>query len=251
MKISQFLLVLLVMTMAVVPVAFAGCQEKKKKPQEPTEESIAALQEAIDDLIGALKDKDVEECKASIDKISVKYDGGTTKLKSVAVAQIKKCLKNKDRSVRNAAISGLGQTGGDAIKILMKGAKAAKKEVTLQQRYLNSAGKLREEKTIPEFLKYLNNKDNNIIKTAIYALGNYNESSTKIRKEIVKSLLKRYASVASAANKPTPKTTDKARYEALYNPFESTLKKLTKQELKGANIWNKWFRKDGKKRKEW
>ena len=43
----------------------------------------------------------------------------------------------------------------------------------------------------------------------------------------------------------------KERYEALYNPFESTLKKLTKQEKEGFDKWNEWYRKEGKKRKDW
>lgn len=250
MKIIEVMLIVMLAFATFCPQSLAGCQDEKKHPQ-PTEESIAALQEAMDGLTESLKDKEYSRATAQIDKISTKYVGGEKKQKEAAVSLLKGCLKNKDLSVRKSAISALGHTGGKAIKILMKGAKAAKKDPDLQQRYLNAAGKLRDESVIKDFLKYLNNKDNNIIKIVIYALGNYSESPTKMRKEIVKGLLKVYSSVASAYSKPNPTTTNKAKYDALYNPFESTLKKLTKQEIKGANEWNRWFRKDGKKRKEW
>ncbi len=250
MRILEVTLIAILALVTFCPATLAGCQNEKKDPK-PTEESIAALQETMDGLSESLKDKDFSQATAQIDKISTQYAGGNKKQKEAAVSMLKGCLKNKDLSVRKAAIAALGHTGGKAIKILMKGAKAAKKDPDLQQRYLNAAGKLRDESVVKDFLKYLNNKDNNVIKIAIYALGNYKDSPTKLRKEIVKGLLKVYSSVASAYSKPNPTTTNKARYEALYNPFESTLKKLTKQEIKGANEWNRWFRKDGKKRKEW
>lgn len=256
MKALSFLLLAVFSFAVVAPSSFASFQDEKKKdekkaPPEPTEESMAALKEAMDNLTSALKDKDDESAKSSIDKIATKYEGGDKSLKGKAVALLKKCLKSKNKDVRNAAISGLSNTGGHAVKILMKGASSSKKDASLQQRYLNAAGKLRDEKVISEIAKYLNHPDNNTVKTAIYSLGYYNESSTKVRKEIVKSLLKTYSSVASAYNKPSPATADKQKYEALFNPYESVLKKLTKQEMQGALVWNRWFRKDGKKRKEW
>ncbi|MFT7618080.1 MAG: HEAT repeat protein [Planctomycetota bacterium] len=256
-KAMRFVCILLLSIFAfaiVAPSSHAGCQDPKKQDEpkkEPTEESKAALQEAIDGLAEALKDKEESTIKEMIDKITTKYEGGDASLQGKAVSALKKCLKNKVKSIRNAAIVGLSNTGGSAIKILLKGAKTAKKDAGLQQRYINAAGKLRDEKAIGDITKYLNNKNNNTIKSAIYALGYYNESSTKVRKDIVKSLLKVYASVASAFSKPNPDTSDKEKYEALFNPFESTLKKLTKQEMQGADVWNRWFRKDGKKRKEW
>ncbi len=255
MKVSPILICTVLLSVFLVSLpAPVHAQKKKgedKQEEQITEESMEALQEAMDDLASALKEKDYEEAQAMIDKIAVKYKGGNKAQREAAVKLLQSCLKNKKKAVRNAAITSLGHTGGKAVKILMKGAKTSKKDPSLQQRYLAAAGKLRDEKIIPDLIKYMNNKDNNTIKVAIYALGRFNESSTKVRKMIVKALLKRYSSVASAYTKPNPSTSDKQRYDALFAPFESTLKKLTKQEMEGFNLWDRWYRKTGKKRKEW
>lgn len=250
MNISHRTCVALLVAFLVSGNAWAAFQDEKKQ-NEPTEASIQELQEAIDGLQTGLKEKDNDHTQAMIDKVAGAYKGGDKATCDKAVEALKKCLKHKEKSIVTGAISALGRTGGKAVKILLKGAKSAKKDAALQQRYLTAAGKLRDDKSVGDLLKYLNHKDNNTVKASIYALGFYNESSTKIRKDIVKSLLKRYASVASAYRKPNPATSDKQRYEALYNPFESVLKKLTKQELQGYDAWNKWYRNDGKKRKEW
>ena len=255
MKVSPMLICTALLSFALAASPVTVCAQKNKdadkQEEQVTEESMEALQEAMDDLVSALKEKDYEEARAMIDKIAVKYKGGDKAQREAAVKLLQSCLKNKKKVVRNAAITSLGQTGGKAVKILMKGAKASKKDASLQQRYLAAAGKLRDEKIIPDLIKYMNNKDNNTIKTAIYALGRYNESSTKVRKMIVKALLKQYSSVASAYTKPNPSTSDRQKYDALFAPFESTLKKLTKQEMEGFNLWDRWYRKVGKKRKEW
>ena len=246
-----------IQTVFIVFVALSmlfGQEPEKKQDKQPTEETIAAFQEVVDGLTTALKEKSSVDLIYYSKEVGKKYKGGDAKQQGKAVALLTKALKTKNSEQRSAAISALAQTGGKASRTLMKeiGGSHAKKNLTYLCECIRGVGRLADPKTVKDLGKMLNHKDNVVVATVISAFGGFRNHPTKLRKEIVKTLLKRYASVASPMTKANPDTSDKERYDALYSSFESSLKILTKNEkAKGFLVWDRWARKEGKKLKEW
>ena len=97
-----------------------------------------------------------------------------------------------------------------------------------------------------------NHKDNDVIAQAVAALGEYAGAPNKVRKDVVEGLLKIYEPAASAVRKSSPKTADKVKFEKLNRPMLSSLKALTgATENTNAGEWGRWWRKTGKKTKDW
>ncbi len=234
--------------------AFAGlgpAQEEgeEKKQDEPTEESIEALKEATSSMAKARSDTDIIYfAKQIVERLK----GGDERTQERAIDTMAKGLKVKSDDTKKVIVELLGKTGPRAAKHLLAEAKRSRKDISYLCDCLKAAGNVHDPKSWDDILDYLNHKDNVVISTAIVAMGSYAEEETKLRQEIVKELLKTYNSVASAANKSNPATADKEKYNFLFNPFESTLKQLTKQtEIQGAFEWDRWFRKEGEDMKEW
>ena len=244
---------LVVMSLFVVPPVFLfAAPQDKKKQEEPTEESKAALKEAVAGLLASYREKNADDTRHFNKEVVAKFSGGDKALKKSAMAALNKGFKLKNKDLKRLSATSLAQTGGAAAKILIKQAKASKKDLSLAAHCIRSCGKLKNPKVVSDLVGYLQNKDNEIIAAAIVALGEYRETPNKIRQEIVSGLLKVYASVASAANKANPATSDKQKYEKLFRPFESNLRALTgNTETEGANVWARWYRKIGKKTKDW
>lgn len=231
---------------------FAQDGGEEKKQEEPTEETIAALKEATAGMTKALTSKSDTDIIYFAKQIVERLKGGDERGQDQAVDTMAKGLKVKSEDTRKVIVEQLGKTNHRAAKHLLAEAKKAKKEIGYLCDCIKAAGAVHDPKSWKEILSYLNHKDNVVISSSIVAVGFYAEEDTKLRQEIVKELLKRYASVASAYDKPNPSTTDKERYNFLFNPFESTLKQLTKKtDLQGANVWSDWFRKEGEDMKEW
>ena len=220
-----------------------------------TEETIAEFQEVLDGLAKAVKEKsDVDVLYYSKEGVK-KISGADAKQKGKFVVLVAKGLKSKNDEVRSNAIATLGASGYlKASKFLLKEAKSkrAKNSITYMCECIAALGKLADPKSLKDLSKFLNNKENRVIAAAINAMSDYRNASFKTRKNIVDILLKHYASVASPMTRPNPKTSDKQKFEALADSFESTLKILTKKtDLKGFDKWDRWYRKEGKKAKRW
>ena len=241
-------------TLFVFVLASAAVAQDKVKDKKPTEETIAALNEAVDGLKTAVKQKLKVDIVHYSKAVGEKYEGGDSKARQAAVSTLKKALKNKDSDVKSTVVEALGRTGGKAARILLKEAKgsAAKKSVTHLTNCIRAVGQLKNQKVVGDLGKFLNHKDNDVIAQAITSLGDYIESPLKLKKEIVEMLLKRYEPVYSAAHKSNPRTTDKQRYAKLSHSFEASLKALTyRTDITLAPEWGKWWRKKGKKAKVW
>ncbi len=235
---------------------FVSAQDEGEGKTPPvTEETIAEFQEVLDGLAKAFKEKsDVDilyYTKEGVKKIA----GAAPKQKGKFVGLVAKGLKSKNDEVRSQMITALGASGQPkASKILLKEAKSkrAKNSITYMCECLGALGRLADPKSLKDLSKFLNNKENRVIAAAINAMADYRNAPLKTRKDIVDILLKRYASVASPMTRPNPKTSDKQKFEALADSFESTLKILTKKtDLKGFDKWDRWYRKEGKKAKTW
>lgn len=224
----------------------------QKPDGEPTEESIAALQEALGRLNEAISKKSADDQIHFSVAVGDKWKGGDKSLKSQALKVLERLLKSKKKEVAWAGIEALGKTGGTASKVLMKHAKGrGKKDLTFLCKCLRAVGPLQDPKQVEKLHKYLVHRDTSVIAHAIDALGSYQGAPTKVRKLAFEDLSKNYSSVASNGTRQDANTADQQKYNDLYNSFEGALRALSGQSLSGAENWSRWFRKVGKKLKEW
>ncbi len=246
----------LVATLALI-LTLAGsvdAQQKKTTKVKPTKESKQLLTEAIDALKAAQKEDLELETKRCMILVSSHFEGGDKALKAKALKLLAKQLKKRDIEMKQAVLKALSETGPEASKIFIAEVKkpTAKKSLSYKCEVIAALGRLRDPKSIDYLLKFLHNKDIAVTVAGIEALASYKESETPHRKEIVKELLKFYGPLEGAARMPTAKTEIVRKYNKLRSSFEGTLRAVTgKVDAKNAAAWNRWFRKVGKKLKEW
>lgn len=229
-----------------------GAAPAQEKEDEPTEESIAKLQEAMDRLDGAFKEKSYDDQIHFSKAVAEAWKGGEKAQKGKAVKQLEKLVKAKKKEVAWAGIEALGKTGGAAAKILLKHAKSrGRKDITFLCKCIKAVGPLQDPKSIEALHKYLVHRETTVIAHAIDALGAYAGTPTKVRKLAFEDLSKNYSSVESNGTKQDANTADEQKFKDLYNGFERALKALSGQNISGAENWARWFRKEGKKLKEW
>ncbi|MCA9321222.1 MAG: hypothetical protein KDB53_10835 [Planctomycetes bacterium] len=251
---SPHLLVALFLSFSLV---WAQEPEKKEDPPvdpSPTEETIAALQKVVDGLEQATKDKSDVDILFYTKQVVETFKGGEEKQQNDLIGVLTKNLKSRNEEVRNATLQALSMTDDRALRPLLKelNGREAKDDMTYLSDCIAAVGRLHSEKAVKDLSKLLNHKENRVIAVTIVAFGDYGKADLGVRKNIVDTLLKRYGSVTSPMNKSNPSTSEKERFEALADSFESTLRRLTRQaDIKTFDLWDKWYRKDGKKAKEW
>lgn len=229
-------------------------QSQQAKNPKPTKESKKLLSDAIDALKAAQKEDLELETKRCMTLIATRFNGGDKALKGTAIKSLAKQLKKRDVEMKEAVIKALSETGPEAAKVLIAEVKkpTAKNSLSYKCDVIAAIGRLRDPKSIDYLLKFLHNKDIAVTVAGIEALAPYKESKTPYRKEIVKELLKFYGPLEGAARMPNAKKSLIQKHQNLRGAFEGTLRAVTgKADAKTAAAWSRWFRKVGKKLKEW
>ena len=98
------------------------------------------------------------------------------------------------------------------------------------------------------------NIEDTLMAAAGEALAEFADADLKTRKEISKVLIKKFANIYENANAnldsgDLQRKTWEDRYKAVADPWNTTLKKLTKQRLRTPNDWQKFYNKN--KAKNW
>ena len=136
--------------------------------------------------------------------------------------------------------------------------------VPLRELMLEHIGKTKDPKRI-DFLvdEARNNMHKELMSAAGGALRHYEDEKLRVRKEVCKVLIKRFAAVFDNGQQTTLRTRMdqtlaeqqfeqqiwKARYRAIEAPWTKTLQTLTKQDLEGTEAWTRFWNKD--KAKNW
>ena len=218
-----------------------------------------AMDEAIDGLKTANKKKDDGDRVHFTKLIAESWEKADKKQRGKAIKEVKNAFRTRDDDTKlqlteQVALLGGGEKLKDAdasAKVLTGLLKKSEENPTLHQTLIMSIGKLKSPKASEALLKLLRHKDDQVRRSAVSALGFYDDSSLKLRKELFSELLKTYSSVSSKAQ-DVRDTTAQKRFKDMEGPMEQSLKKLTGvKDAKGVLAWTRWWNNTGKKAKEW
>lgn len=236
--------------------------------QDPKDAS-ANLDDQIKEFKDAVSDRDGEQDQKAvnlIDAMNQKYKD----LEPKDQLEVRKALDAalNDKRIRRppeklalytAAAAALGGMGDDGAKILKKAfnnSKYDKREwVDLRAVLLKWLGKTKDEAMIKTLIDVASrDPEDKLMAAAGEALENFADQPLKVRKDIAKDLINKYGEVHGKANAsldPGDAQTQrsKQRLAAISDPWNETLRKLTKQEFRTAPEWQKFYNKE--KGKDW
>jgi hypothetical protein len=250
-------------SLVLVLAAIACAQEPAtaKKPDGKLAADIKKFNECLQDKKFA---RDAEAVTILDQSLHQAYEAATDKDKAEIVKALAKVWEAKQRppdqkALYNATAATLGRMGKEGGKVLVKtyeGGKFKDKEwISLRADMLRNLGKCKDEANI----KFLTERarrdiDDPIMAAAGEALGNYEGSSQAVRKEIVKELLIKYGEVHGGSKKNLdPGDLEVARFkatlQAISEPWNTALGRLTGQNFREADEWRDWWNKN--KAEDW
>jgi hypothetical protein len=257
-------------TRCLFAVAVSGCllaQVPGGTPAKPVPDPEVA--QKVEQLTKIAKDKKFAEDargRELIDALMVKQQKG---MMDKDEAMVVKCLdtvlnKNKVRPVNNsvlynAAIEALGRHGAEGAKVLKKAYenksrfKAKPEWVPMRERLLRNIGRTKDE-SIVKFLveEARRNPEAALQAAAGEALGFFEESDQKLRKDVVGDLLVTFGALseqASLGGTSIDSQNARDRLAALSGKWVDTLKKLTRQNFDTFREWQVWYQKN--KNEKW
>ena len=256
------------LTLALVLAAAPVAQESA--PAEDPE--IRAKVERLGKASRARKFARDEEAIQLIEELAGRHAAGLHKKDSKRILGAFSNILTKGRLrkppsvvIYSVAAIGLEGFGDDGAKVLMKAHEKKRfprrDEGWLMTRVqlLRSLGATKSEDAV-EFLIDVSLKANDDAErgTAGGALGHFDESDQKVRKQIAKSLIRALASLESEASRPVSANPDspqdfgprnaKKRLDRVFGPWTDTLKKLTGESFDSGEQWRVWFEKARRKR---
>ncbi len=240
--------------------------QPKPGPAKPDPEVKAKL----DEFKGLIRDrkgaKDSEAIQI-IDGVLVRFDKLHDKDKKAFAKAVYEPLKDSrikrkamDCKLFEAAVVALGKTGKEGSAYLKKAFEDKKRFgddewLSLRATMLKNLGKTKDVKYV-KFLtdEALRNIKDNLMAAAGEALGEFEDASLDLRKEICHDLIKKFVTIYENANANLDtgsllRKTWEDRYKAVSDPWNNTLKKLTKQHLRTPSDWQRFYNKN--KEKNW
>jgi hypothetical protein len=255
--------ILVLALVLVAPSLLAQPKPAAAKPDPEVKAKLDEFKKLITDRKGA-KDPDAIQI---IDSVLTRFDKLHPKDKKDFAKALYEPLKNSrvkrepaDCRLFQASIVALGKTGTEGSKYL-KDAFENKKRFgdkewrSLRAEMLKNLGKTKDEKYV-KFLKdeALRNIEDSLMAAAGEALGEYADADLKVRQDICKDLIKKFSIIYENANAnldtgDLQRKTWEDRYKAVADPWNTTLKKLTKQHYRTPNDWQRFYNKN--KNKNW
>ena len=224
----------------------------------------ATLDDQINEFKEAISERDGEQDQKAIgliDAFNQKYKD----LEKKDQSDVRKVLDDALTSTRirrppekigmyTAAAAALGGMGDDGARILKKAfdsSKFKKREwVDLRAVLLKWLGKTKDEsmiKTLTDVAR--RDPEDKLMAAAGEALGNFADQPLKVRKDIVKDLINKFGEVHGKANASLDPgdaqvARSKQRLAAISDPWNETLKMLTKHEFRSAPEWQTFWNKE-------
>jgi HEAT repeat protein len=237
-------------------------QDKKPPPPPPA---------AADDVPGLLKKlqaslgdaKKDSESRDTIDKIVAgiaKMDAKTRTASARALGNVFQSKRPHEAcEIYTSAVHALAQMGADGAAELRKVIdtkpfKSEKEWQTFRALAVESLGKTKDQGSVKFLQDLFKDKYDPIIAAAGKACGHFGEAPQTVRKDIVGEMVKNLESIYNQSKASVdPNDIQQKRfqetYTAIQDPWFSTLKTLTGQELRDPTEWTKWWNKS--KSKPW
>ncbi|MCE9593962.1 MAG: HEAT repeat domain-containing protein [Planctomycetes bacterium] len=262
---------LLALLLFVSPSSVAAPVEASVAQDKPVENTNPDNRPEIKQLIVDLdahidkRGKEDHEAVGVIDQMLQQFPKCGPKDRVAVVAALDKCFSAKrqenaegvrDNKLFLAAAVALRDMAPESPKVLMTwiNSKDHRKDLVLQEKLIQSLGKTKDENGRKFLIKLLNDKSPRILAASAEALGEYEGSELKYRKETFEELLKLMmeAKAANDAGQASSQQTDPVateKYNTIAAPIISTLQKLSKHEEHDPNEWQRWWNKN--KKEDW
>lgn len=235
---------------------------KPDKPDKEVAEKLAEMKKHVADR----KFEHDADAVAIIDQLLQKLQAGMHEKDQSSFADGLKAalMSGKVRDPENlqlykAAATALGHLGEDGAKTLRAAYDSKRfpekiEWVPLREIFLKSLGKTKDEGSVKFLIdEARRSPEPALMGAAGEALGNFEGSNQKIRKDIVNGLLIRYGELDSRSRQldPGDVAAQNAReyLAAISDKWNTTLGKLTKQNFRSYPEWNDWYNEH--KNKEW
>ncbi len=239
----------------------------QKKPAKPVPDKEVA--EKVAELTKIAKNKKFTEDARGIEVIDflmMKHEKGMVDKDRAMVVKALDGVLNKNRvrpadNVRlyNAAAEALGRHGKDGAKALKTAFenknrfKAKPRWVPMRERLLRNIGRAKDEANVKFLIDEAQRNPEAALQAAAGdALGFFEESKQKVRKEVVSKLLITFGSLSERASQGGTSIDGqnaKDRLAAISGKWVATLKKLTGQKFDTFREWQTWYQKN--KNKKW
>ena len=230
-------------------------------PDKEVAEQLKRLKDAVND---RKQERDLE-AQDIITLLVKKWEAGLVdKDKQAIVKGLDGVFAAKPRKPDNIQIykctaAALGQIGKDGAKVLEEAYDSSKfpektEWVPMREAVLRALGKTKDEGHVKFLLDIARRESEAALQAAAgEALGNFEGSDEKIRKDIVSGLLIRYGEMDSRARQIDPVDMEaqnmRDRLAVVSGKWNETLSRLTKQNFDQYPEWNEWYNKN--KNKDW
>jgi len=253
------------LTLSIAGLAWlAPCQESTEVERDPE------LPAKLKQFKSATQDRDKArdaEATTIVDQWLQAYKSGMHPKDAVSVLKaIKDCLESsrvkrdpEHKGLFVAASVALGHMGADGAKVLASAYKSTKFKgrewIEMRAVFLTNLGKTKSEGHVKLLTDAaLKDPDDAIMRAAGAALGNFDEASQKLRKEIVKDMQRKFNEVYNKAKRnldpgDAQVKRSKERFDAIRDDWNKTLRQLTKQSYNSPGEWLTFWNKN--KNKDW
>lgn len=222
-------------------------------------------------LVGDLQDElahrsnDETRAKELVEKLATEFTVSGSKDRGVIVKVLERCLAAKQSGKPDAglvchATRALAAMAPESLPVLNRALdnKLLLKEPEIGRTLVLALGKTRDKGSIKELFGVLDHPDDALVAAAGEALGEYDSVELATRKQIFEEVLKTLMQAkdqkdaqAQQSTDPTAPHDDAAarRYDTIQAALSTTLQRLSKQEPRSADLWQRWWNKN--KRANW
>jgi HEAT repeat protein len=237
--------------------------ERGGKPAE----SQPALADLVDELQQELGHRSVDETHAKqlVERLAAEFTVCGTKDRAPIVRVIERCLAAKRQGKPETelvchAARALAGMAPESLPVLVRALenKPLLKDKEIGRTLVLALGKTRDKAAVKPLLEVLDSDDDGLVAAAGEALGEHEGAPLATRKQLFEEVLKALMQAKDQMDAQTQGALDPnsphddaaaRRYDTIQAALGTTLQRLSKQEARSAESWQRWWNKN--KRANW
>jgi len=230
-------------------------------------ETTPIVSSLVDELQQELARRAIDEARAKllVERLASEFAVAGTKDRAPIVRVLERCLSAKEQGKPDGelvchAARALAGMAPESLPVLERALdnKALLKDQEIGRTLVLALGKTREKSATKTLLELLDNPEDVIVAAAGEALGEFEGAQLALRKQLFEEVLKTWSQAKDEHDALVQQTLDPnsphdaaavKRYELLESAFSSTLPRLSKQDARSVELWQRWFAKN--KRADW
>jgi len=244
--------------------ASAGVPAERAAKGAEAQPALADIVEELQVELGR-RAPDEAHAKQLVERLAAEFAVCGTKDRAPIVRVIERCLAAKHQGKPQTelvchAARALAGMAPESVPVLARALenRPLVKEKEIGRTLVLALGKTRDKSAIKTLLGLLDSPDDTLVAAAGEALGEFDGAPLATRKQLFEEALKALMQAkdqkdSSAQATLTPNAQQDAaalqRYDAIQAAFSTTLQRLSKQEARSADLWQRWWNKN--KRANW